>query len=300
MSRRRVSPRAEAGPADNESPREEATDAVESSLAWRAFARCGIAARAAVYLVVGYLALRLALGAAGDPSANPHQQASAQGAVKTMAGLPGGAAVLVILAIGLAAYSLLSLFDALRRRPGDHGAAWRRTTRAVSAWTALVYALFCAWTVSLLLSSSGGKAGSGGSGGKQEEVTAHVMGWPGGVVLVGFVGAVVVITGVVLGWYAVSRRFAESLDRERAGRRWAAVIVAGVAGGLGRSLAFVIVGASVISAAIGFDPAESRGLDGSLRTLAARWYGPYVLIPVAVGLFAYGVYLIAEVHLRRV
>ena len=45
--------------------------------------------------------------------------------------------------------------------------------------------------------------------------------------------------------------------------------------------------------AVTFDPAKSTGLDGALRTLANRAYGPWLLGALALGLIAFGIYGLA-------
>ncbi len=42
------------------------------------------------------------------------------------------------------------------------------------------------------------------------------------------------------------------------------------------------------------------GIDGALKRLADRSYGPTILILVAAGLAAYGLYSLAEARYRRV
>ncbi len=42
------------------------------------------------------------------------------------------------------------------------------------------------------------------------------------------------------------------------------------------------------------------GIDGALRRLAERSYGPALLVLVACGLAAYGLYSFAEARYRRV
>ena len=90
-------------------PARTALDAAAASMArgasgfWlRAGSRLGLACRGAVYLLVGYLAFRLALasrGRAGEP-------ASSAGAVQAAVAPAWGRIPLVLLVAGLAAYAL--------------------------------------------------------------------------------------------------------------------------------------------------------------------------------------------------
>ena len=65
------------------------------------------------------------------------------------------------------------------------------------------------------------------------------------------------------------------------------------------SVAYAIVGILVLVAAITFDPNKAGGLDDALRTLAAQPFGAVLLVIVALGLAAYGVYCFFEARCRK-
>ena len=70
---------------------------------------------AAIYAIIGVLALKLAIGEGGKLT-------DQQGALKTVAGQPFGSILLTLLAIGLGGYSLWRLFRAApiqRARPRE-------------------------------------------------------------------------------------------------------------------------------------------------------------------------------------
>jgi hypothetical protein len=69
------------------------------SPAMSAAARLGSAARAFVYLVIGWLAIQIALG-------HSTQQANQKGALANIAQHPGGVVLLWVLGIGFAAYAV--------------------------------------------------------------------------------------------------------------------------------------------------------------------------------------------------
>ena len=76
------------------------------------FARFGIAARGVVYIVIGVLAIKLALGDGG-------KAADQQGALRTIADQPLGTMLLAIVAFGLLGYSSWRLLRAALG--GTHG-----------------------------------------------------------------------------------------------------------------------------------------------------------------------------------
>lgn len=55
-------------------------------------------------------------------------------------------------------------------------------------------------------------------------------------------------------------------------------------------MAYVIVGALIVTAAVQFEPNASAGLDGALRALAGQPFGQWLLSCVAAGFIAYGAY----------
>ena len=89
------------------------------------FARAGLAARGVVYLVIGVLAIKLALGDGGKAT-------NQQGALQTIAKQPLGTVLLIMVAVGLAGYASWRLLraaighgpegaDDASRRPVERG-----------------------------------------------------------------------------------------------------------------------------------------------------------------------------------
>ena len=101
----------------------------------RAGSRFGLACRGTVYLLVGYLALRLALAVHGRTGA----PASSAGAVQVAVSPAWGRIPLVLLVAGLAAYALTQLLEAVFRSSRAEGATGRWRQRAVSSWGCLLY-----------------------------------------------------------------------------------------------------------------------------------------------------------------
>jgi len=60
-----------------------------------------------------------------------------------------------------------------------------------------------------------------------------------------------------------------------------------------------VVGVFLFVAALQHDPNETTGLDGALRRLIAHVYGPFLVILVAVGFAAFGVYSLAGAYVNR-
>ncbi len=266
----------------------------ESGRGWyAAIARGGLVAKGASYGLVGVLALGLAIGEGGKAT-------SRQGALHTLAQNAFGKVVLILLAIGFAAYALWRLIEAVVEREDEDGAegaakAWGK--RAAYVGRGIVYAALTYSTVKILLGAGGGQGGNG----KTRQTTAAVLSWPAGTWLVGAAGLVVVGVGLWNAYRGLSRSFADSWREGRlhgAARTWGCRV--GVVGHLARGLVFVLIGIFAVKAAVTYDPKEAIGLDGALQKLAASGYGPYLLGLTAAGLVCYGVYCLVDARYRDV
>ena len=112
------------------------------------------------------------------------------------------------------------------------------------------------------------------------------------------------VTGFALFHFykAISRRFTIDLQLERMNARVeTATVACGIAGYAGRGLALFITGTFLIYAGWFVEEVEARGYGDILRAVEAQPFGWWVLILIAAGLLAYGLYmLLASVYLRLV
>jgi hypothetical protein len=93
--------------------------------------------------------------------------------------------------------------------------AERWAKRLFFAGVALLYAAFFGYTASLLVRPGSGQQSASRSHAQETELTARVLSWPYGQLLVGGVGAVLVAAGVGFGYQAVTTNFQERLKRKR-------------------------------------------------------------------------------------
>lgn len=263
-------------------------DRAARSDAARTAGTIGLAARGVLYAVLGVLVLRVAWGQAD-------QSADKQGVLQEVADRSFGAALLAVLAVGLAAYALWSLARAAMVHEDSAAKAWSK--RAARIGVAVVYGAAAASAVSILR----GRGGSGQGGGAQQHGwTAEVLGWTGGQWLVAAVGLAFVVFAGWGVWRALSRKFLKHLETDRMSPAWERVAtVSGIAGFLGRAAAATAIGWFLVKAAIEFDPSEPMGLDESLRALQSNSYGPLLLTVIAVGLVLFAVFSGVEARWRE-
>jgi len=120
----------------------------------------------------------------------------------------------------------------------------------------------------------------------------------GGAAVLFAIGGVVIAVGVSSVVRGIRRTFLEEV-RPLAGVRRRLVQTVGIAGHVSRGLAFTTIGALVLIAAVSDNPSQVGGLDHALRYLATLPSGVVVLLVIAVGLMAYGLYLLARARFMR-
>ena len=247
-------------------------------------ARFGFAGRGLVYLVLGVLAVQVAVGHSARADKN--------GALATIKDKPFGGVLLVVLAISFAGYAVWRLLDGVvGHREEDGAKRWGK--RAASFARGLVYAVLAYSTAHFVVSSPGRD--------KTEPLTARVMGVTGGRTVVGLVGAALVVGGLYMAVRGIREKFLKKLDLRSAGSGLrSAVKAVGVVGLVGRGLVLALIGGFLLQAAWTFDPDKAKGLDASLKSLADAPFGPVLLALAAVGLLAFGLWSWVEARYRRV
>jgi len=249
-------------------------------------ARAGFVARAVVYVTVGVLALKLAFGLGGTP-------ADQRGALHAVAHQPFGRFLLTLVAIGLGGYSLWRLVRAaIGHGPEGSDTGFERVAAFASG---ISYGALCALAIEILVGTGGGSAGN------PKKSTAGILGWPGGVWIVGIAGGVMIGVALYLGYRGLTRKFLDDSKVEEMGpemRKWIGRI--GMIGHLARMVVFGLIGIFLIKAAIDYNPNKAVGLDGALAKLAHNSYGPLLLGIVATGLIAFGLYSLSDARYRRI
>jgi type IV secretory pathway VirB2 component (pilin) len=251
----------------------------------RVLARAGLAARGVIYVLIGWVAILVALG-------KTTQETDQRGALQLLSGKPYGLVSLWLLGIGFAAYALWRLSEAAFGVTVDGKGAGPRLK---SLARAVVYASFAVTTFSVISGAKGSQSG------QEQDLSAKVMTHPGGRWAVGLAGVVVVIVGVVLVMEGVKRKFVKYLrTAEMTPRTQHVVVRLGVIGTVARGLVFALAGALVIDAAVTYQPSKAGGLDTALNTLRDQSFGEFALIVAAVGLIIFGVYGLCEARWRKV
>ena len=252
-------------------------------------ARAGFIARGAIYLLIGVIAVQVALGHGG--------QADRGGAISQIADKSYGIFVLWLLVAGFAGLALWRFSEAAFGAVGPNG--HKKSERLKSFARGVLYSVFFVSTLQLVLGASTSATANGNT--QSRDMTARVMAHSGGRVVVGLIGAVILVIGIALAREGWTKTFLTKMDLSGApaGTR-ALVEKLGLLGGVARGAVISLVGVFFIIAAVRFSPSKAEGIDGALRAFAHTPAGPLLLIPVALGLIAFGLFSWCEARWRRV
>ncbi|MBD2184157.1 DUF1206 domain-containing protein [Planktothrix sp. FACHB-1355] len=252
-------------------------------------ARFGIAAKGVVYAIVGVLAAQAAFGAGGRTT-------DSKGALQTIVTQPFGKFLLGLVAIGLVGYVVWRFVQAFldpERKGSDAKGIAQRIGYFISG---LIYAGLALTATKIILGSA-----SGGGSNSTQHWTARLLAQPFGQWLVATVGVIIIGIACYQIYKAFTGKFRQELkwqEMRNVERTWAMRL--GRFGLTAQAIVFSIIGFFLIQAARQSDPNQARSLGGALAALAEQPYGPWVLGVVAIGLVAYGIYMMVQARYRRV
>lgn len=237
----------------------------------RAAARIGYAASGLIHLLIGWLALRIAMGAskiAADQS----------GALALLADHSWGPPLLWVLVAGFAGLAIWQLTESVG---GWHGTGTDAAFSRIKAFSKAIVYIALGWTCATVA-----RGQSTSSSKQSSDTTADILALPGGVVLVGIIGLVVVGVGVYHVVKGARRSFLKDLVKDPGD----VAEYAGMVGYIAKGVALVIVGGLFALAAVSKDASQSTGLGGALTWIVRQPFGPWLLGAVALGIACYGVY----------
>jgi len=248
-------------------------------------ARAGLTARGVIYILVGWVAVLVALG-------HSSREADQQGALHLLAGKSYGLVSLWLLGLGFAGYALWRLSEAAFGVTGDRPGVGPRLK---SLARAVVYAglSYLAFTVIAGIDRS--------QSARQQDMTATAMQHPPGRVLVGVAGLVIAACGITLVVEGARRKFMKYLQTTQMSAKARRVVkLLGTTGTIARGLVFALAGVLVIDAAVAHKASESGGIDKALLTLRDQPFGEFLMMLAALGLIVFGVYGLCEARWRKV
>lgn len=247
--------------------------------------RFGLLSYGVVHLLMAWLALQLAVG-------DREGSVSGSGALRQLAANDVGRISLYVIAGGFATLVVWQVIEASVGHRDKDGAG-RALRRISSVGRAVVYGAL-GW-ISLQIAIGGGESQG------TDSMTSRLMSLPGGVLLVGLVGAGIICVGIGLAYRGLTESFLEDLrGRATTGHEGRAYRWLGKIGYVSKGVAFALVGSLFVYAAWTHDPDKSGGLDQALQTLLDQPFGPFLVGLVGVGFACFGAFCFAWArHLDR-
>jgi hypothetical protein len=250
-----------------------------------AVARVGLVAYGLLHLLIGWLAVQLARG-------SDRTDADQTGALQTVAGTPGGTALLWLIGLGLFSLALWQAGEVLLWWHGLLEREHRWRTAFVCAKCLAKAAVYAVLGATALLFALGLEYEADE---RLRELTGEALEVPGGAAMVVAVAAGVVAVGLYTLARGVTGGFMKDIDLPAAPDRWEPVIEAvGRVGYVAKGIAFGLVGVLLWRAATTADVSTATGLDGAMAAIGSVGAGPWPLGAVAAGFAAFGVYALAR------
>jgi hypothetical protein len=251
----------------------------------RLLARFGFAAKGVVYLTMGILAVLAATGMQGGKTADKQQ------AVQAIQDLPMGRFLLGLIAFGLTGYVIWRFTQALRDTESKGSDAKGLARRLGYAGSGLLYVTLAFYAAKAAWQNSA--VGSSGGGDAKQSMVAALLTHDYGQWLVGALGLIIIGTGLYQIWHAYSGKFAKHVNASSlpVGQQQL-VFRTGQLGYTARGLVMAIIGYFFVQAARHTNAGEVDDTEGAFDLLSSM--GPAVLGIVALGLAAYGLYMLVQ------
>lgn len=245
--------------------------------------RVGYAARGVLYVVMGLLALAIALSIGGG------QATDLSGSLVFLIGNPFGKVVLVAMIVGLSAYALWgfvrAIFDPLHRGRDASGVM----ARLGFVSSAVSYAAIAVFALQILAG-----AGSASAGDSTQKTVTSILAHPFGGWLTIVIGLVAIGVGVgqfVEAYQATFKQDLKAAEMTASEKRIAVGL--GRFGMFARGVTFLVIGWFLIQAGIHNDAGQAHGFGGAFLFLLAQPYGHVLVGVIALGFVALGLHSFA-------
>ncbi|MDX5423064.1 MAG: DUF1206 domain-containing protein [Hymenobacteraceae bacterium] len=250
----------------------------------RRFARTGLAAKGIVYSLIGFLAIKAALGI-GSEAHDPARK----GVFLFIEDLFVGRVLLGVVAAGLGCYSFWRWLQALTDTEGKGSSLEGVAYRLRYAGSGVLYGVLAFVSANLALEE--------GSGRDRQELILSVLQKPLGHVLVFSVAGGLALAGAYQVYQAVTERYTRKVREQGLDKQVEdTMIFTGKLGHIARGLVWGIVSYLLVRAAIGVRKAEDSG--NAFEFMHGLSYGSFLMGAMAIGLLCYSLFVFIEAKYR--
>ncbi|MCY7374944.1 MAG: DUF1206 domain-containing protein, partial [Pyrinomonadaceae bacterium] len=217
-----------------------------------------------LFIVIGVLAVLVAIGDKSGQLADP------TGALTRIAQASYGKIILIIFIVGAVGHGVWNILRGAAD-VDDAGKNWQGIIKRIIAVSVGFFYLFLAWTAWTIVTTANIAVQNGAV---QKTMTAIILAFPLGAVLVFLIGVIVIGAGISECYRGISGKFKEDFRLyELQGNKRRIVGVLGALGFTARAVIYGLMGYFFIVAAINSNPNDAVGIDGALLALTQTFYG---------------------------
>ena len=270
---------------------EEAATEISRSPWTLKLARFGFYSKGFLFIVIGVLAILVALGYQAG------KLADATGAFAVIAQSFLGKLLLIVFISGAIGHGIWNILRGVADIDNAGGKTVGIIKRIIPVCVGIFY-FGLAWSAWSLVAAA---RVSTENGEVQKTLAGILIALPLGAVLLFLIGLSVMGAGVHECYRGISGKFRENFKEYKIGKYFSSEIITvlGVLSFTARALIMLLTGYFLITAAFALDPNEAVGIDGALLSLAQTYYGKILLFVTAAGLVCHGVLSLYEAKYRR-
>ncbi len=232
-----------------------------------------------IYFLIGVFAIRVAFGMSGG------RLTDASGVLMALLQQPFGRMMLTVIGVGILAYAVYYLFEAIADLRGVGGGVRGWLSRSLTMIKAVAYGTIGIEALNIVLFDA---RPSGGP----EESARLVMRFPLGdvvIVLIGFGIAAYGLTQLKAAWTGEAD---DEIDVARVRREAAWLLSLGRLGTLARSIILILMGGTLLWSGLQERPSDADGSRDALATIAT--INPWLLAAMGAGLVCFGLYQLSH------
>ncbi|HEY8562897.1 MAG TPA: DUF1206 domain-containing protein [Pyrinomonadaceae bacterium] len=257
----------------------------------RKIARLGFYTKGFLFIVIGILAVMVALGQRGGELADP------TGALTRVAMLDYGRVILMVFIAGAVSHGVWNILRGLADVDGA-GKNWRGIIMRCIAIGVGIFYLWLAFSAFNILVTENVRVEGGQV---QRTIAGIILAVPLGFMLLFLIGLITIGAGIHECYSGITRKYQNNFRLfSLSANQLRFINVLGILSFTARAIIFCLVGYFFISAAIHYNAEEAIGIDGALAILADTYYGKTILFITAAGLVCHGVLSLYEARFRRI
>jgi len=254
-------------------------------------ARLGFYTKGFLFIVIGILALMVAVGQKGGELADP------TGALTRVATLDFGRILLIIFIVGAIGHGVWNIL----RGAADVDSAGNKWQGIVKRCIAIGVGIFYVWLAFSAFNILVIERVENRNGEVQRNIAQFFLAIPLGAILLFLIGIGTIGAGIHECYSGITGKYQENFRIFKLGKNQLRLInILGILSFTARAMIFCLVGYFFISAAVNYNSNEVIGIDGALAILARTYYGKTILFITAAGLVCHGILSLYEARFRRI